>query len=541
MDATVASWLRRLRVTGAGRRGRRAEVAAGKAELDGLCGKLENELGPFGYQWLCACAVYPGLRLPITSYLGAELARAVNRPVPDEAEHMALARLPWFRVGWMPDELRLRLFRDLEPQFRTLVREAIERLIHDAAEGSDRPQPAEPAEIARPPAGWSRGFHGWLKTSAGEAAGENLIFVRYMLGGVPRAADLELSRRLTRLFGARLAGWLDRWTLLGIGTAILILLLVALQAGSLLRPWFDVIREHGGIAETFRECEQCPELVLVPAGRFMMGSSLAERQRYDDAGPRHEVSVAAFALGRTEVTFEEWDACVADGGCNKYAPGDEGWGRGRRPVINVSWNDAQAYASWLSKKTERSYRLPSEAEWEYAARGGTQTAYPWGEDWDARLANGADSFGRTSDAASYPANPTGFYDMIGNVWEWVEDCWHDDYTGAPADGKAWVDAGGCKSPNEVRGGVWRAGPGRVLRGGSWNVGPGRLRSAVRDWGAPGNRGYILGFRVSRTLTPGSSTILPRGGSGGATPGGENLPPRQQQTTPPDTGQPTKGK
>jgi formylglycine-generating enzyme required for sulfatase activity len=570
MDATVGFWLGRLRgIAARPRRGRTGE----QSELDDLCLKLKKGLGPFGYQWLCACAVYPGLRLPITSYLGAGLARAVDRKLPDEAEHMALARLPWFRVGWMPDELRLRLLRDLEPPFRNLVREAIERLIFEAAEHSDRPQLAGPAEIARPPAGWSKGFRAWLKTPAGAADGEDMIFVRYMLGGVPRAAEQELSRRLTRLLGPRLAGWVDRWTLLGLGVGILVLLL-ATQAGGLLRPLFDVIREHGGTAETFRECKQCPVMVVVPAGRFLMGSSAAETGRGDSnsaiallvpalaygatpsadlsitVGPAQppttapeagqmpapqplptapgEVTLGAFALGQTEVTFDEWDACVADGGCNKYSPADEGWGRGKRPVINVSWDDAQAYVSWLSRKTGRPYRLPSEAEWEYAARGGTQTAYPWGEDWNTRLANGADSVGRTTEVATYAANPTGFYDMIGNVWEWVEDCWHDKYTGAPADGKAWVDVDGCKS-------------GRVVRGGSWDDGPAYQRVAIRYRYPPGGRIDSLGFRVARTLTPGNFTTSPRGGIEGAAPGRENLAPQQQQAAPPAAAPVTKTK
>jgi formylglycine-generating enzyme required for sulfatase activity len=204
------------------------------------------------------------------------------------------------------------------------------------------------------------------------------------------------------------------------------------------------------------------------------------------------VSVADFALGRTEVTFDEWDACVADGGCNKYQL-DRGWGRGKRPVINVSWDNAQAYVSWLSRKTGRPYRLPSEAEWEYAARGGTQTRYPWGEDWDPRRANGADSVGRTTEVGTYPANPTGFYDMIGNVSEWVVDCWHDSYTGAPEAGKAWVDGDGCKS------GV------RIVRGGSWNSAPTFLRAAIRSRMPPDNHASDQGFRVARTLTPGSFT------------------------------------
>jgi formylglycine-generating enzyme required for sulfatase activity len=524
MDATVAFWRERLRTIRAGRRRRGAEPGMGEAELDAQCHKLEGRLGPFGYQWLCACAVYPGLRLPITAYLGAELARAVDRPVPDELEHMALARLPWFRTGWMPDELRLRLLRDLDPQFRPLVREAIERLIYQAAERSKRPALAVAAEISRPPAGWKNGFSEWLKAAPREAAGEDLIFVRYMLGRVPRPADLELSRRLTRLFGARLAGWLDRWTLLGAGTAILVLLAIAVYGGSVPRPWFDVIRKHAGTAETFRECAQCPEMAVVLAGSFMMGATAAEG--IPEAEPRREVRIADFALGRTEVTFDEWDACLADGECNKFRPNDQGWGRGRRPVINVNGDDARAYVSWLTRKTGRPYRLPSEAEWEYAARGGTQTAFPWGADWDARLANGAESVPGTTEAASYPANPTGFYDMIGNVWEWVEDCWHDNYTGAPKDGTAWVDIGSCSD--------------RVLRGGSWVDEPGVLRVAYRQPARHDDRNSGLGFRVARALTPGRITPLP---PRAAFPGAANFPAQQQQqqpAVPPGIGQTRQG-
>ncbi|MBL8527052.1 MAG: SUMF1/EgtB/PvdO family nonheme iron enzyme, partial [Burkholderiales bacterium] len=128
--------------------------------------------------------------------------------------------------------------------------------------------------------------------------------------------------------------------------------------------------------ETFRDCDQCPEMVVVPAGSFTMGSPRGEGS--DDERPQHEVTIArAFAVGKYPITFDEWDACVAAGGC-KYKPEDAGWGRSRRPAINVSWNDAQEYVAWLSKKTGKPYRLLSEAEWEYAARGGTTTRYPWG-------------------------------------------------------------------------------------------------------------------------------------------------------------------
>jgi formylglycine-generating enzyme required for sulfatase activity len=186
---------------------------------------------------------------------------------------------------------------------------------------------------------------------------------------------------------------------------------------------------------TFKECANCPAMVVVPAGRFTMGSPSSEPGHSADEEPQHRVTIARrFAVGRFEVTFDEWDACAADGGCNGYKPSDEGWGRGRRPVINVSWDDAKAYVAWLSKKTGKSYRLLSAAEYEYATRAGTQTAYPWGNaigtnnanchacgsQWDAR---------QTAPVGSFAANGFGLYDMVGNVREWTEDCYHDRYLG----------------------------------------------------------------------------------------------------------------
>ena len=161
--------------------------------------------------------------------------------------------------------------------------------------------------------------------------------------------------------------------------------------------------------DMFKECANCPEMVVVPAGSFTMGSPTSEPERSAEEGPQHMVTIARpFAVGRFEVTFDEWDACVADGGCNGYKPSDEGWGRGRRPVINVSWDDAKAYVAWLSKKTGKSYRLLSGAEYEYAMRAGTQTAYPWGNtvgtnnanchacgsQWDAKQTAPVGSFAR---------------------------------------------------------------------------------------------------------------------------------------------------
>lgn len=238
---------------------------------------------------------------------------------------------------------------------------------------------------------------------------------------------------------------------------------------------------------TFRDCRECPLMVVVPAGKFVMGSPSTEPERGDDEGPQRTVTIAhRFAVGVHEVTFAEWDACAADGGCNNYLPSDHGWGRGTRPVVDVDWRDAQAYVKWLSGKTGNSYRLPSEAEWEYAGRSGSTTPYHYGSTISAEQANyRADILARekTLPAGTFPANGFGLHDVHGNVFEWTQDCWNASYAGAPDDGSAW-DPGYCD---------------RVLRGGSWAAFAEWLRSAYRHRSNPGVRANDCGFRVARTL------------------------------------------
>ena len=245
--------------------------------------------------------------------------------------------------------------------------------------------------------------------------------------------------------------------------------------------------------QAFRDCPKCPEMVLIPGGSFMMGVPQGEEERVEladklrgRAAPLHRVTVKAFALGRTEVTFAAWDACIAGGGCS-YRPDDQGWGRGRQPVINVAWSDLRQYLDWLSKRSGKQYRLPSEAEWEYAARAGTTTMRPWGDQIGARLAAcsgcGAGQLQRPEPVAGFPPNRFGLQDVLGNVWEWVEDCGHTSYVGAPDDGSAWT-AGPC--------------PRRALRGGSWKIGPKLLRVGHRAVSKPDYRSEDVGFRVARS-------------------------------------------
>ena len=249
--------------------------------------------------------------------------------------------------------------------------------------------------------------------------------------------------------------------------------------------------------DVFKECDKCPEMVVVPAGSFMMGSPSDEKERSADEGPQHRITFAQqFVVGRFSVTFDEWDACVADGACNGYRPRDQGWGRGQRPVINMSWADAKAYVAWLSRKTGKPYRLLSEAEREYVTRAGTTMPFWWGASITTRQANynGNHSYNgspkgeyrkQTTPVNTFGPNPWGLYQVHGNVWDWLEDCYQDSYAGAPSDGSAWT-SGDCSR--------------RVLRGGSWVNHPRFLRSARRGGISSGDRDNNYGFRVGRTLT-----------------------------------------
>ncbi len=228
-----------------------------------------------------------------------------------------------------------------------------------------------------------------------------------------------------------------------------------------------------------------PVMVKVSAGSFLMGD-IQGTDTEGDEKPVHQVDIKqSFAIGKYEVTFVQYDIFAKTTG--RTLPADNGYGRGDRPVINVSWNDAKAYTYWLSKQTGKVYRLPTEAEWEYAARGDTQTDYYWGNSVGRKNANcygcsgGFDNKG-TAEVGRYQANGIGIFDMHGNVWEWVQDCWHDRYDGAPQDGAAWEE-NGCDA--------------RVLRGGSWKNYPLFIRASNRDWYEPNRSSNQFGFRVVR--------------------------------------------
>jgi formylglycine-generating enzyme required for sulfatase activity len=328
-------------------------------------------------------------------------------------------------------------------------------------------------------------------------------------------AFIEASVRADRAT-ARNRAWLQR----AVGVLLLCViggLLARMYEGELRAQWYWATAFLGrGYSDTalrslrpgdrFAECvdtpsddgnrhrirRYCPDMIVMPSGKFMMGDV---GLLMGEGVPLHEVTIAEpFAVSRLAVTFDQWDACVASGGCDNYRPADVGWGRGTRPVIYVSWQDAQNYVDWLNRMAgTRSYRLLSEAEFEYAARAGSTTRYPWGDDIGENNANcdGCRSEWdnkQTAPVGSFSANTFGLFDMLGNVEQWVEDCWHVDLEGAPKNGAAWKTA--CTED-----------PDRTVRGGSWGAGPTSLDSHNRGRLLSDQRATNLGFRVARTLTP----------------------------------------
>ena len=256
-------------------------------------------------------------------------------------------------------------------------------------------------------------------------------------------------------------------------------------AGMLLSGQTTFADEPGAV---IRDCSTCPEMVVVPAGTFRMGD-LNGGGDVDEA-PVREVNIPrAFAIARFETTFAQWDACAAAGAC-RQGVSDIGFGRGDRPVMLVTWEDAQAFAGWLSEMTGKRFRLPSEAEWEYVARAGSEARYPWGDDVGQSNAN-CDGCGsrwddeRTAPAGSLPANAFGVHDMVGNLYEWVQDCGRYSYEGAPSDGSAVGPDAACRQ--------------RMMRGGSWLSLPRASRPANRVRNPVGFQDINVGFRVARDL------------------------------------------
>ena len=313
-----------------------------------------------------------------------------------------------------------------------------------------------------------------------------------VLGARTRAAIIAFQRSLSEPATGDLTEAEERQLAIAFADHLTAKRRLSGHSDSTISSWADAVS-----GSTFRDCAECPEVVVIRPARFLMGSPSTEKERDVNEGPQHVVHIEKpIAIGKYEVTFDEWEDCVFDHGC-AHNPVDSGWGRKDRPVINVSYEDAMQYVAWLSEKTGFSYRLPSEAEWEHAARAGTSTPFWTGETISSAEANynskraygsgGLDRHRKQSIAVgSLLSNQFGLHDILGNVWEWVEDRWHDSYHGAPSNGEAWLEGDD---------------PRRVLRGGSWLSFPWDLRSANRSGFKPDSRVNTFGFRVARTLTP----------------------------------------
>ncbi len=455
--------------------------------------------------------MYPVLRWPLTVQLGRALAQAEGRPKPDLDAHVPLARHPWFRSGVIPADLRQSLLDGLKARDRRRIRQAYRAILDGHAETEDdKPTLISPHD--------------------------DPVFTRFMQGESPGPREQAIDRYLWR--------YLPRSKdLFDLRTAIAVSLAIAGAAGAFLTAdWLT--RDWREAGEPISDPIQLPEMVWLPGGTFQMGSP--EGVGFPDEEPQHAVTVQPFAISKYEVTKEQYDAFLEDtdhrptGNCivwdleertaTEIAPNAAGrydipssdaapYGQ-THPAVCVSWHDAQAYIAWLNELADTSetnvYRLPTEAEWEYAARAGSTGDWYWSgvsptpaqdgcgyangadqtlneaglgdKDWD--YSGCTDGSTLTSPVGIYRANAFGLHDLSGNVWEWVEDCWHENYEGAPMDGSAWLSQqdGDCSR--------------RVVRGGSWSNNPRDPPFRLRSRDEPDNRFNGIGFRPARTrLTP----------------------------------------
>ncbi|MCP4697949.1 MAG: SUMF1/EgtB/PvdO family nonheme iron enzyme [Gammaproteobacteria bacterium] len=475
------------------------------------------------FRWLCACAVYPELHWDLTLHLaGLFPAGLLN-----EANLQKMLRLPWFRAGTMPDGWRLALLRELDRETVQAVRAAlIELLEQDPPPAGSVAEQEHCLQLAVQRWFFLRLNRGsadhpvgrFFKRGAGifrnlkeyrarrrelkDALRVNPVVRDYallrLLEGTPSPLALLLPQRMRRFFfrsGVPLLG-VRGGIRAGLAFFICLLLWFFLpiidppppvsEKWERAEPVADLSNVEPGTV--FREQLSggngyAPEMVFIPAGTFRMGSPDSEEGRDSDEGPVHEVNVNAFAIGRYEVTFEEYDRFCDISGQKK--PDDAGWGRGRHPVINVSSGDAAVYAKWLNEQTGYVYRLPTEAEWEYAARAGKNTAYHFGD--DEKLLDEYDWYSANSDEKTHPVgekklNAWQLYDMHGNVWEWVQD-WHakDYYANSPKDNPTGPETGIIQ----------------VFRGGGWSVSLRYVRSANRSGITSGYRRNDVGFRLVR--------------------------------------------
>ena len=326
--------------------------------------------------------------------------------------------------------------------------------------------------------------------------------LRPILCPPPGRASAAVRRNLRVLF------WLGLALVLLAGVVLPTLAPQWMPSGASTAPGAEMKEDAYPPGTRLRDCrdEGCPWLVVVPAGEFMMGSAEGEEGHQESESPRHRVRISQpFAVMEAEVTRGDFARFVTETGYKQKTTWCD-WDKvgfeqtAVHPVVCVSWEDATAFGKWLSKRTGQTYRLLSEAQWEYAARAGSSTRFHFGNDAKelcryAKARGCNQGYKATAPTKSFQPNAFGLYDMHGNTWEWVQDCWHDNYKGGPEDGsKPWE--ANCR------------GDGRVMRGGSWGNSPVDVRSAFRDGITPDVRAYFIGFRLARTLKSSSFTPLP---------------------------------
>jgi|GEM_PF-3089628 len=468
------------------------------ATIDGLLRSVRHYLGADSYDWLCACAVFPALHWDLTLYLGQTLYTTEEQPLLELQQVIDMARLPWFRYAYMPDWLRLRLIESLPRQQEQKLRKALAAFLVTAIKG---PVSRFQLEIAQEHKGVLsplvlRLLNQLSRRASSDSPLQDYIFREFMAGVKPGRLAVHmpsgkvLPMGLNRRRFLQLAGW----TSVGLGGGLLLHRGMRSQAYMVAtisqkneiqckpgRNRFRTVPLPGGISL---------DMMRIPSGRFMMGQTETEKaelirqvgeedynQYFAGELPQHEVTLAAFWMGKYPITQAQWRA-VAKLPKEKIDldPDPSNFKGDKRPVENVSWFDAMEFCARLSAHSQRTYTLPSEAQWEYACRAGTTTPFHFGETITTDLANynGNETFGsgpkgvfrgETTDVGSFPPNSFGLYDLHGNVWEWCLDHFHDSYEGAPTDGTAWVTGGDSGF--------------RMLRGGSWDLNPWDCRCASR--------------------------------------------------------------
>ena len=453
---------------------------------------LESYLGPEGFRWLAACSFYPELHWDLTLNLRRRLFSNTTKE-GDEAILRRFLRLPWFREGAIPDEIRLQLFLSLHKTDPKLARQIHQylldilksRQVEEGTFAADERRldiAVQKAWMAKDRRERRNALREVEHLSPGEIQ-RDYAMVRLIQEKPTSLLAIILPLSFRKYFYPEgLPIYPVKWWA-GLVVSVLVALTLLGGVEGIQRYRASVEKQGNDITRNPADSVDI-ELVKIPAGSFVMGSPPDEEGRYDDEGPTHRVTIPEFWMGRYEVTQRQWRAVM--GANPSEFKGDD------LPVETVSWDDAREFCRKLEALTGRKFRLPTEAEWEYAARAGTTTPFAFGASLSSEQANfnGNYPYGgaqkgvyreKTTTVGRFNPNQFGLYDMHGNVWEWVEDIWHGNYEGAPTDGSAWVSGS-----NSSR---------RVLRGGSWSGYGDSCRSAVRLNRTPDTRDYYLGFRV----------------------------------------------